>query len=113
MSTPNLTTIQGQIDSLNQALVLANNAGQTDALPGLRAQLKYWNDLRAQVYAQQTASDTPSQFMQSLAGIGTDLQSFVGTQVGKAVTIVAVGFVLYLLAPVIIKAIATSGSRSA
>lgn len=113
MSLPDITVVQGQIDSLKQALILAQNAGQTDAIPGLQTQLKYWNGIRAQIYAGQSASEAPSSFALALSGIGDQVQAFVGTTAGKLTTYVGLAIILYLVAPVIIKAIGSSGSRSA
>lgn len=113
MTLPDISVVQGQIDSLKQALVLAQNAGQTDALPGLQAQLKYWNGIRAQIYAAQDASEKPSGFSLGLSGISDDLQAFLGSEIGKVVTILAVGGALVLFAPYIIRAIGSSGSHKA
>lgn len=113
MTLPDITVVQGQIDSLKQALILAQNAGQTDALPGLQTQLKYWNGIRAQIYAGQSAAEKPSDFSLGLSDLSDQLQAFFSSQIGKLVTIVGVGLALAIAAPYIIKAIGSSGSRSA
>lgn len=119
-----LAQAQAELDSLKQALVLAQQAGQLDALPGLQAQYQYWTQRRAALYAQQTQGETPGALAQFLAGIAIDPKTGAVTPAPnwltdlealfeKDVVVVGVGLGLYLFGPSILRAVQSSRRKKA
>lgn len=90
------------LDDLNKTLALTSDPV---AQAQLRAQIGYWQGVYQQAAGQAKAAETPGAFATALAGVGDSLGSFVGSQTGKLVTIVAIGLVVVWGLPHLIRAL--------